>query len=103
MNGDYGVIIVYVIIRWRPIHNAQLTLNPDLLRNLSPFLKLVIVHAVNYSRSWCKDIPQTKSSFILMRDLKYENLEAQLMTVPPYAVAYVVTLLVSWSADHFNA
>jgi len=24
------------------------------------------------------------------------------MTVPPYAVAYVVTLLVSWSADHFN-
>lgn len=25
------------------------------------------------------------------------------MTVPPYAVAYVVTLLVSWSADHFNA
>ena len=25
------------------------------------------------------------------------------MTVPPYAVAYVVTLLVSWSADYFNA
>lgn len=25
------------------------------------------------------------------------------MTVPPYAVAYVVTLLVSYSADHFNA
>jgi hypothetical protein len=25
------------------------------------------------------------------------------MTVPPYAVAYVVTLAVSWSADHFNA
>jgi len=24
------------------------------------------------------------------------------MTVPPYAVAYVVTLLVSWSGDHFN-
>ncbi|RFU35286.1 hypothetical protein B7463_g1035, partial [Scytalidium lignicola] len=35
--------------------------------------------------------------------LGYKNLEAQLMTVPPYAVAYVVTILVSWSADHFNA
>jgi hypothetical protein len=35
--------------------------------------------------------------------LGYEGLEAQLMTVPPYAVAYVITILVSWSADHFNA
>ncbi|KAF3764205.1 MFS transporter [Cryphonectria parasitica EP155] len=35
--------------------------------------------------------------------LGYENLEAQLMTVPPYAVAYVVQILVSWSADHFDA
>ncbi|KAF2501237.1 putative MFS transporter [Lophium mytilinum] len=35
--------------------------------------------------------------------LNYKGLQAQLMTVPPYAVAYVVTLLVSWSADHFNA
>ncbi|KAL4959695.1 major facilitator superfamily domain-containing protein [Aspergillus stella-maris] len=35
--------------------------------------------------------------------LGYENLKAQLMTVPPYAVAYVVTVVVAWSADHFNA
>lgn len=35
--------------------------------------------------------------------LGYAGLKAQLMTVPPYAVAYVVTILVSWSADHFNA
>ncbi|KAG6001239.1 hypothetical protein E4U43_001375 [Claviceps pusilla] len=35
--------------------------------------------------------------------LGYENLLAQLMTVPPYAVAYVVTLTVSWSADRYNA
>ncbi|CZR52344.1 related to putative tartrate transporter [Phialocephala subalpina] len=35
--------------------------------------------------------------------LGYKDLLAQLMTVPPYAVAYVVTLLVSFSADHFNA
>lgn len=25
------------------------------------------------------------------------------MTVPPYATAYVVTIVVAWSADHFNA
>ncbi|KAK5132714.1 hypothetical protein LTR08_008680 [Meristemomyces frigidus] len=35
--------------------------------------------------------------------LGYDGLQAQLMTVPPYAVAYVVTVAVSWSADHFNA
>ncbi|KFY43506.1 hypothetical protein V494_01944 [Pseudogymnoascus sp. VKM F-4513 (FW-928)] len=35
--------------------------------------------------------------------LGYENLEAQLMTVSPYAVAYVVTIFVSWSADRYNA
>ncbi|KAI1487813.1 major facilitator superfamily domain-containing protein [Biscogniauxia mediterranea] len=35
--------------------------------------------------------------------LGYKDLEAQLMTVPPYAVAYVVQILTSWSADHFNA
>lgn len=34
--------------------------------------------------------------------LGYSNLRAQLMTVPPYAVAYVVTVAGAWSADHFN-
>ncbi|KAH7405632.1 MFS transporter [Phaeosphaeria sp. MPI-PUGE-AT-0046c] len=35
--------------------------------------------------------------------LGYENLQAQLMTVPPYAVAYVVSIITAWSSDHFNA
>ncbi|KAI0884284.1 MFS general substrate transporter [Annulohypoxylon maeteangense] len=35
--------------------------------------------------------------------LGYQDLRAQLMTVPPYAIAYVVSILTSWSADHFNA
>lgn len=39
----------------------------------------------------------------IVAGLGYASLRAQLMTVPPYAVAYVVTLAVSWSADHFNA
>jgi hypothetical protein len=34
--------------------------------------------------------------------LGYTSLNAQLMTVPPWAVAYVVTTVVAWSADHFN-
>lgn len=35
--------------------------------------------------------------------LGYTSLRANLMTVPPYAAAYVVTLSASWSADHFNS
>ncbi|KAE8148398.1 MFS transporter [Aspergillus avenaceus] len=35
--------------------------------------------------------------------LGYSNLRAQLMTVPPWAVAYVVTTAAAWSADHFNS
>ncbi|KAK4864255.1 hypothetical protein LT330_010048 [Penicillium expansum] len=35
--------------------------------------------------------------------LGYSDLRAQLMTVPPYAVAYVVTIAVAWSADYFNS
>ncbi|KAL4769690.1 major facilitator superfamily domain-containing protein [Aspergillus nidulans var. acristatus] len=35
--------------------------------------------------------------------LGYTSLKAQLMTVPPWAVAYVVTTAVAWSADHFNS
>jgi hypothetical protein len=35
--------------------------------------------------------------------LGYKGLQSQLMTVPPYAVAYVVMIAVSWSADHFDA
>lgn len=34
--------------------------------------------------------------------LGYSNLRAQLMTVPPYAVAYVVTVAGAGSADYFN-
>lgn len=35
--------------------------------------------------------------------LGYKDLQAQLMSVPPYAVAYVVQILVSWSADRTNS
>lgn len=35
--------------------------------------------------------------------LGYDGLKAQLMTVPPFACAYVVTVANSYSADRFNA
>ena len=35
--------------------------------------------------------------------LGYTSLTAQLMTIPPYAVAYVTTILVAWSSDRFNS
>ncbi|KAK7970191.1 MFS general substrate transporter [Apiospora saccharicola] len=43
----------------------------------------------------------------ITQGLGYKDLEAQLMSVPPYAAAYgrgiVSQILVSWSADHFNS
>ncbi|KAK4112337.1 MFS general substrate transporter [Canariomyces notabilis] len=39
----------------------------------------------------------------IVAGLDYKDLQAQLMTVPPYAAAYVTQILVSYSADHFNA
>ncbi|KAJ6471452.1 major facilitator superfamily domain-containing protein, partial [Mycena sanguinolenta] len=39
----------------------------------------------------------------IVAGLGYQSLKANLMTVPPYAVAYVITLITSWSADRYNA
>ncbi|KAI0408912.1 MFS general substrate transporter [Xylaria palmicola] len=39
----------------------------------------------------------------IVSGLGYKDLHAQLLTVPPWAIAYVVSILNSWSGDHFNA
>lgn len=39
----------------------------------------------------------------IVAGLGYADLEAQLMSVPPYAVAYAAVLLVAWSADRADA
>ncbi|KAJ7321236.1 MFS transporter [Mycena albidolilacea] len=39
----------------------------------------------------------------IVAGLGFKSLKANLMTVPPYAVAYVVTVATSWSADRYNA
>jgi hypothetical protein len=39
----------------------------------------------------------------LTASLGYSNLQTQVMTIPPNAVAYVVSVIVAWSADRHNA
>ncbi|OJI96491.1 hypothetical protein ASPVEDRAFT_23500 [Aspergillus versicolor CBS 583.65] len=39
----------------------------------------------------------------IVKGLGYTSIQAQLMTVPPWAVGYVISLLLAWSADRFNA
>jgi hypothetical protein len=39
----------------------------------------------------------------IVAGLGFKSLNANLMTVPPYAVAYVVTVLTSWSGDRTNS
>lgn len=39
----------------------------------------------------------------IVKGLGYTSIHAQLLTVPPWVVAYVVCLGLSFSADHFNA
>lgn len=38
----------------------------------------------------------------IVQGLGYEGLEAQLFTIPPYACAYVVTLLISYLSDRLT-
>jgi hypothetical protein len=39
----------------------------------------------------------------IVSGLGYESIEAQLLTVPPWIVGYLMSLTLSFSADHFNA
>ncbi|KAI1823956.1 MFS general substrate transporter [Xylaria intraflava] len=39
----------------------------------------------------------------IVSGLGYKDLQAQLLTVPPWAIAYVISILNSWSGDYFNA
>ncbi|TFY76100.1 hypothetical protein EWM64_g7910, partial [Hericium alpestre] len=39
----------------------------------------------------------------IVSGLGYEGLEAQLFTVPPYAVAFILTVLVAWLSDRYEA
>ncbi|KAL3450258.1 major facilitator superfamily domain-containing protein [Aspergillus insuetus] len=39
----------------------------------------------------------------IVKGLGYTSIQAQLMTVPPWAVGYIISMLLAWSADRFNA
>ncbi|KAJ5292106.1 hypothetical protein N7478_001357 [Penicillium angulare] len=38
----------------------------------------------------------------IVAGLGYTSIEAQLMTVPPWALGYILCLCLAWTADHFN-
>jgi MFS family permease len=38
----------------------------------------------------------------ILQGLGYKDLQAQLYTVPPYAVAYVTTLIMAWISDRYK-
>ncbi|KAI0078004.1 MFS transporter [Panus rudis PR-1116 ss-1] len=38
----------------------------------------------------------------IVSGLGYEGLDAQLFTVPPYAIAFVITVIVSWTSDRYE-
>ncbi len=51
------------------------------------------------------DVPFASISLFaptIISGLGYEGLNAQLFTVPPYAIAFVVTLLLAWQTDKHN-
>lgn len=54
----------------------------------------------------CISVPFSSLSLFsptIVSGLGFEGLRAQLFTVPPYACAYVFTVIVSFLSDHFNA
>jgi MFS family permease len=59
----------------------------------------------HYAIYFCVSVPFSSLSLFtpsIVTGLGYNGLDAQLMTVPPWAVAYVATLFVAWSADRTN-
>ncbi|KFH42066.1 putative transporter-like protein [Hapsidospora chrysogenum ATCC 11550] len=83
---------------------------PETARWLSAEEKFLAAHRLaqqgskgsSASMTW-EDAKSTLLEWRLWCHYIFKDLEAQLMTVPPYACAYVATLAASWSADHHNA
>lgn len=51
-------------------------------------------------------VPQGSFTFFtptIVTGLGYKSIEAQLLTVPPWVVGFVVAIILSYSSDHFDA
>ncbi|KAF2756589.1 major facilitator superfamily transporter [Pseudovirgaria hyperparasitica] len=60
---------------------------------------------IHYAIYFCISLPFSSLSLFtpsITAGLGYTGLTAQLFTVPPYAVAYVITIVIAYSSDHFN-
>jgi len=67
------------------------------------FSTRMMTHYVTYIFD---NIPLASFTFYtstIVTGLGFESLEAQLLTIPPWVVGYLVSLALSFSADHFNA
>ncbi|KAH7336758.1 MFS transporter [Rhizoctonia solani] len=59
----------------------------------------------HYAGYICTTVPLSSLSLFLptiVSGLGYSGLQAQLFTVPPYAFAYVITLVGAWIGDRYN-
>jgi len=68
----------------------------------APRFRLLIGRKIYFASS----VPFSSLSLFapsIVDGLGYSSLQAQLMTIPPWAVSYVVTVLVAFSSDRFNA
>ena len=65
-------------------------------RNLARLLKIYFLISTPFSSL-------SLFSPTIVAGLGYQSLTAQLMTIPPWAIAYVTCLIVSWSTDRFNS
>lgn len=84
---------------------------------LSPRMLLHYIAYVSFNDCFATDrrltflkiadvVPQGSFTFFtptIVTGLGYESVQAQLLTVPPWAVGFVVAIVLSYSADHFNA
>ncbi|CZT06890.1 related to putative tartrate transporter [Rhynchosporium graminicola] len=126
LAGAFGGAIAYGVGHMNGVHETVKWLNADEKALAVSRLELEGSHSDDESLTWA----QAKNTLIDWRlyahyaiyfavstpfsslslftpsitaGLGYKGLTSQLMTVPPYAVAYIVTIAVSYSADHFNA
>ncbi|KEF58853.1 uncharacterized protein A1O9_03696 [Exophiala aquamarina CBS 119918] len=84
--------------------NSSFTREPasrrEILQALSPRM---VVHYVAFFLDVIVFASLSYFSPTIVNGLGYASVKAQLMTVPPWCVGFVVSLCLAWSADHFNA
>lgn len=61
------------------------------------------LHYVMYTCVGCMVASLSLFAPTIVLGLGYSDMEAQLFTVPPYAIAYVVTIFLAWLSDRWQS